>query len=575
MESYGRRWWDWDLRDIRVDGKSLLQHIVDYVGKSHAGIIATHATLSDEILWLSCEERLRVGARGHVGYDLRDVDVVSEKTVAALLGMPELTLFEHLKDRIAETLCWSSEYGAKLVGSTPLHVPYVPWNGTLEPTPEAKELGWDLPQKIIVEVPSFAKRFGYRAYTEVGWQLALPKTLAYAAWSQASSIGKAFATGPGKKVATAINLVTPRWLDERKLVTYLDRSLQFLLKELYRAVSTAKIRGSAMRISMRIPALLATLNTSIDIGRDALANLSMKSPIRIIALSPDKLAGIIAYDKFWSPRGYRAVYFSFEIEACEGKNAEKLLINAIEWVKKWSYRETTELLGNIVRAPKEVATKFRETIAKLPGKVVLSSGILMNEEGGSEIELRLEPGTLHIVVAYPTTNEIVIDVAKGRARITNVTRLDTHVTLINVELEKSEIVALTLRAGSDTCLNPAYIVAKHEPHPVTPTQTTTTTETTAITTTITLYRTTTITKTIEKITTIIKPTITTITTTKPVPHTTTITITKPITIERTIISTSTISQAISRIDYVKSTIIGVVIGTAIGIVSYIAIRRKR
>ncbi len=178
VESYGRRWWDWDLRDIRVGGKSLLQHIVDYVGKSHAGIIATHATLSDEILWLSCEEKLKVGTRGHVGYDSRDIDVVNEKTVAALLGMPELTLFEHLKDRIAETLCWSSEYGAKLVGSTPLHVPYVPWNGTLEPTPQAKELGWDLPQRIVVEVPSFAKRFGYRAYTEVGWQLALPKTLA-------------------------------------------------------------------------------------------------------------------------------------------------------------------------------------------------------------------------------------------------------------------------------------------------------------------------------------------------------------------------------------------------------------
>ena len=154
-----------------------------------------------------------------------------------------------------------------------------------------------------------------------------------------------------------------------------------------------------MTISMRIPALLATLNASIDIGRDALANLSMKSTVNIIALSPDKLAGIIAYDKSWDPRGYRAVYFSFEIEACKGENTEKLLVNAIEWVKKWSYRETTELLGNIVRVPKDVATKFREIVAKLPGNVVFSNGVLMNEEGASEIELRLQPGTLHIVVA--------------------------------------------------------------------------------------------------------------------------------------------------------------------------------
>ncbi len=333
-----------------------------------------------------------------------------------------------------------------------------------------------------------------------------------------------------------------------------------------------------MTISMRIPALLATLNASIDIGRDALANLSMKSTVNIIALSPDRLAGIIAYDKSWDPRGYRTVYFSFEIEAYKGENAEKLLVNAIEWVKKWSYRETTELLGNIVRVPREVATKFRETIAKLPGKTVLSSGILMNEEGDSEIELRLQPGTLYIVVAYPTTNEISIDIAKGHARIINTTKISTHVTLINIEIEKSGTIALFLRAESDTCLNPAYIAAKHEPHSVTPTQTTTTTTTgttIARTTTITLYRTTTTITTIEKITTITKLITTTVATTKLIPHTMTITIMKPITIGKTIVCTSTIPQVISRINYVTSTIIGIVICMAIGIVSYIAIRRKR
>jgi hypothetical protein len=123
--------------------------------------------------------------------------------------------------------------------------------------------------------------------------------------------------------------------------------------------------------------------------------------VKIVALSPNGLAGIVVHDKFWDSQGYRAVYISFEVEAARGGVAEKILVNAVEWVKKWQYRDVTELLGNIVRVPKEAASKFREAVARAPGEKLFEDGVLLNEEGGTEIELSTAPGKLHLVVAHP------------------------------------------------------------------------------------------------------------------------------------------------------------------------------
>ncbi|MGC8975547.1 MAG: hypothetical protein ACP5KB_05055, partial [Thermoprotei archaeon] len=163
--------WNWDLRDIVVEGKPILEHIVSYVKQNHAGVIATHSTLSDEIVWLSCESRVKLGARGHVGYNLNDIDVMDEKTVASLLGMPELALWEYVRDKVAETLCNLSKTlsstqlqlaatlmtAAVVVGSTPLQVPHIPWNGTLKATPEARDSGWDLPEAFVIEMPTLTR----------------------------------------------------------------------------------------------------------------------------------------------------------------------------------------------------------------------------------------------------------------------------------------------------------------------------------------------------------------------------------------------------------------------------------
>jgi hypothetical protein len=580
----GNELWDWDLRDITADGRSLLERIASYVKQNHVGVIATHGTLSDEIAWLSCESKVKIGARGHVGYSLSDVDIVNEKTVAALLGMPELALWEYVRDKVAEALCALAKDQPELeavaiaVGSTPLQVPHVPWDGRLRLTPEAKDLGWSLPDEFEVVMSTLLSRYGFKAYTEVGWQLALPRALAYTAWDAASR-ARANISVLVDRLANLYENITGRVVKVPELGMHFNRAVDHGLSSFYRGLSKAVVRGSRFNISVTVPELGKAVNISIDIGREALLNLLQKLPVKIVAMSPNGLAGIVAYDKFWDPQGYRAVYISFEVESAKGEVAEKILVNAVEWVKKWQYRDVTELLGNVVRVPKDVASRFRDLVARAPGERIFEDGVLLNEEGGTEIELNTTPSKLHLVVAHPTTDAISIGIAKGFAKVVNITA-SGRVTYAVIEVEKPGTIVLALKAGSDSSLNPAYVSIKQEAlAPATTTVTTTITTTytttytvtipttttltqiittaipTTLTTTIRVYETVTATETVVKRETITTTSIATVTTEKTVERTATLIVTTSTTVyERVVDWGTTIAVAI----------ILLVIGIAIG-----------
>ncbi|PUA33204.1 MAG: hypothetical protein B7O98_01855 [Zestosphaera tikiterensis] len=529
--------WNWDLRDVKVDGGSLLDRLTSYVKENHAGLIATHATLSDEILWTSCEDRVKVGTRGHVGYDLTDVNILSESTVAALLGMPELALWEYVRDAVAKALCSypQTQPIGMLVGSTPLQIPHVPWDGVLKLTLEAGGLGWDLPQEFTVEMPTLAREYGFKAYTEVGWQLALPRALAYVAWDSASKAGAEF-TIVKDRVASLYNNITKGVVKTPELSMYLDKALDHVIGDFYKALNSARIRGTALNMSIAIAEVGKPLNISVDVGKEALINLMQKMPVKIVALSPKGLAGVITYDKFWDSNGYRAVYFSFEVEAAEGEVVEKLLINSVEWVRKWRYLDITELLGGLVRIPKDTASRFKEVVANAPGKELLSNGLMLNEEGGAEVKLDLTPGRLYLVIAHPTS-DVSVGVAEGPAKIVNITKTDNHITQVAIEVEGYGSVVISLKAGSEASLNPAYLTAKFESYP---TLTETTTATT-VTTTVTVTKTTTV--TITEVKTTAAPA-TTVTETKTTTVPTTITTVRPTTVVTTEVKTLTTTTAI-------------------------------
>jgi uncharacterized membrane protein len=332
-----------------------------------------------------------------------------------------------------------------------------------------------------------------------------------------------------------------------ELGMYFDRAVDHGLRGFYRGLNSAVIRGLRLNISIPVPELGKAVNLSIDIGRDALLNLLQRLPVKIVALSPNGLAGIVVHDKFWDSQGYRAVYISFEVEAARGGVAEKILVNAVEWVKKWRYRDVTELLGNIVRVPKETASKFREAVARAPGEKLFEDGVLLNEEGGTEIELSTAPGKLHLVVAHPTADAIGIEIVKGFAKVVNITKAGSRVTYAVIEVEKSGAIVLSLRAGSDTSLNPAYVSVKQEalaptPTPTPATLTVTTTVTTTYTTTETVVVPTVVTTTYITTTTI--PT--TYTTTIRVYETSTVVKYETVTTTRTSVTTVPIEKTVEK-----------------------------
>jgi hypothetical protein len=202
----------------------------------------------------------------------------------------------------------------------------------------------------------------------------------------------------------------------------------------------------------------------------------------------------VIHDKYWDQNGYRAVYFSFELEASNDTVASTLFKQAIEWTLKWEYKPVTELLGS-VRVPREIGDTFKNTIEKLAGEIVLNQSIVLNEEGASWIEIPAKPGRVHIVIAHPTTDRVSVVGVEGDFSVVATTSIN-RVTTITLEVRAEASIRIGLRASSDASLNPAYIQVKQERAaetttttsppltsptttlPPTPTQTQTTTTTT-------------------------------------------------------------------------------------------------
>ncbi|MDI6814374.1 MAG: hypothetical protein QMD10_12710, partial [Desulfitobacteriaceae bacterium] len=417
-------YWNWDLKDVEVDGKSVLEHLINYVKEKHAGVIATHGTLSDWVVWLDCEPEAhyKVGTRGHVGNVPADVDILEEKTVAALLGMPELALWEYLRDKVAEALCEVYRPVGLAVGSTPLQVPNVPWDGILRTTIEAKHVNWTIPDEFTITIPSVYNELGFRAYTQAGWQLGMPRATAYAAWWKANETRPLVRQIYGK-LSMLVENVTSRRIPHGAISEAVDKALEHRLQNFYGSMVGANITDSMFNLTVAIPELEKILSMSMDMGRRAYETILQLLPVKIVALSPNRTAAIIVHDKYWHPDGYCSAYFSFEVEAAEGEIAERLLVNAVEWSLKWQYKDVTDLLGGLVRVPKEFVTRFEDVLARLPGNLTMSKGLILNEEGFFEVSYEAKANTrLHILIAHPTSDNVTIRVLKGQAEVASISK---------------------------------------------------------------------------------------------------------------------------------------------------------
>jgi len=451
--------WNWDLRDLGV-----LDDVISYVKERHAGLIVTHGTLSDWVVWLGStpEEHYKVGTRGHVGESIADVNVLNEKTVAAILGMPGLAIWEFVRDKIAYILCSdpATESVGLLIGSLPLQVPYVPFNGSMGTTPEAADIGWTIPSEFNVTIPSLYNEFNVSAYTQVGWQLALQVELAYRAWYQANET-RGLAEVLYSKLSQLLENVTQAVYPAENFTQDMCSSLEWGLKQFYRSIVSANISGTTLNITVYVPRLGKNITITVDI-EEAYNQLLQLLPVKLVAVSSDRLAAIIAYDKYWDSNGYRSVYFSFEVEAAEGEVSELLLTQAINWTMQWEYKNVTELLGGLVRVHEDLAARFRDAVNKAPGTEVLSEGLITVEEGYSVVDIdALEPCLYHLIIVHPTAAKVNVTVLEGDAEVSYVNVTD-GLTEVTINVYAAGCVRLGVKADPQSSLNPAYMTVKQE-----------------------------------------------------------------------------------------------------------------
>lgn len=111
-----------------------------------------------------------------MGSSAQDVSLDNESTVAAHLGMPQLALFEEVRDKAAESLCSSQKtrVAGQAVGTMPLQIPYIQTTGKMTAAKEAKAAGFNIPAEFTIEThKEFKKNSSNKAFTQVDGSLGL------------------------------------------------------------------------------------------------------------------------------------------------------------------------------------------------------------------------------------------------------------------------------------------------------------------------------------------------------------------------------------------------------------------
>jgi hypothetical protein len=328
---------DWDLSSISENGSSLQTTIIQYAEDHNAGVIATAGTFSDAQIWYSPEEEpTSIGAPGDIGNQLDDANPLDPTTLATFLGLPTFPLFEFIKNLSATSLYETDVPAAQelgeAIGSTPLFIPDVPWNGTLNILNQSA-LGDGLGSTLDLSFPNLFSSLGSNASTAVGWQLDLPLLYLTQLFQRLNSSSTLFDEGA---LGSLLN-GTLSAFGEAKLLNStnepfirLSASLEYLLNKTYRSL----IGGDVDQGNIAVGLMNQTLKAAFELPPELLAQLSAQ----LVAVSPDYRAGILVYDRSFVSTGYRAAYLSFDPLYSNSPTAEAILRGLVTWSENWTYR---------------------------------------------------------------------------------------------------------------------------------------------------------------------------------------------------------------------------------------------
>ncbi|HEW64243.1 hypothetical protein [Fervidicoccus fontis] len=429
---------DWDLKD-----NGALGALSSYVSQHHAGLIATQGSLSDWVIWESCSEKTKVGAKGNIDYNTSNLS--SLDNLATLLGIPQLTLFEYVKDEVSNFFCINADpQVAEMIGSIPLQIPFVQFSGKLNSTSDAQKMGLSLPENFEFDNQRSQNGSPF-LYTEVGWQLAFPQDIDFIVSNKIN-----FSKWP------TVNLSNS---NGSNLSNYRNFSFTDMLL-IYEAVQTSSIYGNDLNISFKIPGI-GKFNITLRIPESLMEALLGAYQPKIVAISSDGLAGIIAYDKFWSDNGYRSVYFSFNLESFNTNTSEQLLTQAINWVESWSFYPNMTLLGDVL-IPSDLASRAEYILNSIGGEELENMSMILNEEGSSVISINAEsPGIVYVLILHPTSSNVEVTRIEGSYSSENCSS-SNGISLVTIQVSNSTSLSLFLRAYSSSGIIPAYVEVKFE-----------------------------------------------------------------------------------------------------------------
>jgi len=339
-----------NLWEIPIEDQNRL---IRYLREQNGGLIVTHGTLYDMIIYKDPETQTKVGVPEHIGNaslvysgtkllqldsPQRICEIIKSKdeTLATILGFKLAPLVEYAKKILADAAYSAGQIKiATVIGSLPLFPAYVPFSGNLE-VREEHPLLEGLPSEFKIEISSAYEKDGKNGYTLFGWQFVLPSEIIYKSRERWESI-----KSESQEFLNKLSEYQERTLGKSPL-RYQERALNGALID-----SISKLQFGESDFTIEILGNKRTISAPKEVlEKSRILKLAGELGLaRAFAVSDDGRAGIVVRDEPYLQCGIRTVYFSFEVEAGEDENSHKLLRNAVEWASSFEYKP---VLRNVV-----------------------------------------------------------------------------------------------------------------------------------------------------------------------------------------------------------------------------------
>jgi len=277
-----------------------IQALIEYLRENNAGIIVTHGTLFDGIVY-DGEKPVQVGPISHIG----NFDAYEKGSLATLVGLELLPVLEEAKMELAN----KNNYA---IMEIPTILPFIPSAETVL----VKDIS-------ILKSTSFIE-FANGTDTAFGWQYLLP--------SESIEFAK---NKIREKKRLEKNEILEFFEIQKGIFGYANPSQGIYTLDFPLVDALRNLRITDDEITVQIGATLIPLTPNQRIiERVRLLGAINRDLINMGALSKDYLSTVITRDEKHRGDGIRSVYISFEIEA--GGELELLALrDLIEWASNF------------------------------------------------------------------------------------------------------------------------------------------------------------------------------------------------------------------------------------------------